>query len=142
MAFMINKDIEIILPVLLTTVVDRGEGEGVSEIFSANNVFFNMLTLGYGTARKKFLTYFGFGEIEKDVIFSYMPFETSRAVLKELAGFFKVKKSGYGIAFCVPMNGAADAVCRMGCGEDAEGQGGLIMEKHEHDLIIAITAQG
>lgn len=139
---MMKKDIETVAPVLLTTIVDRGEGDRVAGIFSANDAYFNMLTLGYGTARKKILSYFGLGETEKDVIFSYMPFEASQAVLKELTGLFKVERAGYGVAFSVPMNGAADAIQRMGCEECAEERGGRILENHEHDLIIAITAQG
>lgn len=140
---MIEKDIDVVLPMLMTTIIDRGEWDSVSKIFATNGVYFNLLTLGYGTASKKILSFFGLGEVEKDVIFSYMSYEVSRAVLQNLNGIFKAKKTGYGIAFCVPMNGAVDAVCQMGVSQGAEEkQGGTAMEGHQHDLIVAITAQG
>lgn len=140
---MIEKDINVVSPMLMTTIVDRGEGDFISLIFSENGAYFNLLTLGYGTANKKILSFLGLGEIEKDVIFSYVPYKASRIILQKLDNIFKTKKTGYGIAFCAPMNGVIDTVCRMGVHLDADGkQGGFAMREHQHDLIVAITAQG
>lgn len=140
---MITKDIETVAPVLMATIVDRGEGEKISEIFTSHSIYFNLLTLGYGTASKKILSYFGFGETEKDVIFSYTSYDRSRPPLAELDGLFKAKGAGYGIAFTVPMDAAANAACQMGLCEAGEHkQGGPSMENYQHDLIVVITAQG
>lgn len=141
---MIEKNIESISPVLMTTIVDRGEGDSVSAVFTANGVYLNILTHGSGTASKKLLSFLGFGETEKDVLFSCMPYKTSRTVLSELDSLFRLKKAGYGVAFCVPMNDAAAAGRGMGVCQNAaeDRQGGHDMEEHQHDLIVAITAQG
>lgn len=140
---MIIKDIETVAPVLMTTIVDRGEGDSVSGIFSSRNVYYNLLTLGFGTASKKILSFFGFGETEKDVIFSYMSYDRSQTLLKELEGFFGAKRTGYGVAFTVPMDAAADTACQMGLdGTDEYKRGGASMENYQHDLIVVITTQG
>lgn len=140
---MITKDIETVAPVLMLTIVDRGQGDRISEIFASHCVYYNLLTLGFGTATKKILSFFGFGETEKDVIFSYMSHDRSLILLKELEGVFHRKGTGYGVAFTVPMDAAADAACQMGlCGTDGYRQGGAFMENYQHELLVAITTQG
>lgn len=140
---MTEKDFETAAPMLMTTIIDRGEGDNISEVFAANGVHFNMLTLGSGTASKKILSYFGFGETEKDVIFSFVPYSASKTILEKLTGIFNTKKSGYGVAFCVPINELVDAANHVSFSADMEGRGGgYSMENCQHDLIIAITAPG
>lgn len=130
-------------PVLMTTIVDRGEGDSVADIFTDNRAYFNLLTHGSGTASKKILSYLGLGETEKDVIFSCMSYAASQPILKTLGGLFKAKKSGYGIAFCVPMFGLAAAAGQMLSLDGSEDKrGGCTMENHQHSLIVVITAQG
>lgn len=139
---MITKDIETVEPVLMLTIVDRGQGDGIAEIFASHCVYYNLLTLGFGTASKKILSLFGFGETEKDVIFSYLSHDRSQQLLKALEVVFG-RKGTQGVSFTVPMDAAADAACQMGlCEADEYKQGGASMENYEHDLIVAITAQG
>lgn len=140
---MIIKDIETITPVLMMTIVDRGKGDSLSEIFASNSVYYNLLTLGFGTANKKILSFFGFGETEKDVIFSYMSYERSQTLLKQLSALFSSKEYQYGVSFTVLMDAVTDASCQMGLSDtDDNTQGGTFMENYEHDLIVAITTQG
>lgn len=140
---MINKDIETVAPMLMMTIVDRGKGDSVSEIFASHSVYYNLLTLGFGTASKKILSFFGLGETEKDVIFSYMSYDRSLTLLKDLDIEFSRKGPQYGVSFTVSMDAVADASCQMGlCGTDENTQGGTFMENYEHDLIVAITTLG
>lgn len=140
---MITKDIETITPVLMITIVDRGKGDSISEIFASHSVYYNLLTLGYGTASKKILSFFGFDETEKDVIFSYMSYDRSRTLLKELDEVFVRKGFRQGVSFTVSMDAVADAGCQMGlCGKGENTQGGAFMDNYQHDLIVAITTLG
>lgn len=141
---MTEKEMDLaVAPVLMTTIVDRGEGDSVADIFTDNRVYCNLLTHGSGTANKKILSYLGLGETEKDVIFSCMSYAASQTILKTLGGLFKAKKSGYGIAFCISMSGLAAVAGQMLSLDGSEDKrGGCTMENHQHDLIVVITAQG
>lgn len=119
---------------MMVTIVNRGQGDRLAAFFTQNEVAFNFLSQGYGTADKKILNYLGLGETKKDVLFSTLAYPQVTAILKAVSNSeFNLEHAGHGIAFCVPINNAALKI----------EQGGTGMEHpYEHDLIVAITAQG
>lgn len=120
--------------VLMVTIVNRGQGDRLAAVFTQNGVAFNFLSQGYGTADKKILNYLGLSETRKDVIFSTLAYQQALEILKIINNReFNPENAGHGIAFCVPINNAALKI----------ELGGTVMEHpYEHDLIVAITAQG
>lgn len=132
------------VPLALTVaIVNRGKGGKVSELFKQESATFHLMALGKGTADKKILSYLGLGEIEKDVVFSVMPFSVSKKSLEKLNDEWSLYTPGKGIAFRIGLNGVADAASQKHLQGTAPEQGGLPMEQSsQHDLIVAITNQG
>jgi len=130
--------------VLMVVIVNRGKGEKLAQSFLNDSATFNLLSLARGTADKKLLSYLGLGETEKEVLYSAMPYESSRTILNKLNGQLNFKKPGRGIAFCVPINDIANAASKKRLQSAGPEQGGEVpMEQsYEYDLIVAITSHG
>jgi nitrogen regulatory protein PII len=129
--------------VFVVAIVNRGKGQKMSELFADAGIKFDLLALGKGTADKKFLSYLGLGETEKDVLFCPMPFELLRTILKNLNEEIHLGKPGKGIAFCITINSIVDAASKIQIQDAPQNQGGIAMEiPHNYDLIIAVTNQG
>ena len=58
---------------LLVTIVDRGKGSAAVDIYRSQQLHFDYLCMGLGTANSQILDYFGLSETEKDVVFTLAP---------------------------------------------------------------------
>lgn len=92
---------------LLTTIVARGKGEKVVDLFNKKEIMFNLIILGEGTADSDILDYLGIGEIDKDVVLSIVSEENVEEVMGELREKMKFNLPGKGIAFTVPLSSIA-----------------------------------
>lgn len=127
--------------VLMITILNRGNGKKIADLFSGRGVRLNFLALGKGTADSKILSYWGLGETEKDVLFSVMPGETAESFVEELNE--KIGRPGSGIAMTIPINGAAGCREETLCHTVLQKTGGSFMDQSfEHALIVAIANQG
>jgi nitrogen regulatory protein PII len=95
---------------LLITIVDRGKGEKVAEMLRENNVIYNMILLGKGTAKSEILDYLGLGQTEKDLILSILQEENVRNIMNNLNDKMNLKEPGHGIAFTIPVNSVDSAL--------------------------------
>ena len=128
---------------LLVVIVNRGRGEKLAQKFSEKGVTFNLFCLGRGTADKKILSYLGLGETEKEILFSTMPDTMAHRILDRLNGEAGLSRPGAGIAFCIPVNGIADAAsCKRLQGAALEEEETKMEKSHLYNLIVAITNQG
>ncbi len=66
-----------------------------------------------GTAPNKIMDILGLGSIDKIVIFSVMPKNLSRQVLKKLAKVLMLGMANSGIAFSLPLSGTSGAYVKM-----------------------------
>ncbi|WP_089608841.1 P-II family nitrogen regulator [Dehalobacterium formicoaceticum] len=127
----------------MVTIIDRGEGEKISQYLAGEGVTFILLTHGLGTADSKILNYLGLGETEKDILFSTMTLNQSQHLLKELNRKLSLDIPGRGIAFSIPM----DSVCGFRAEKHLRGTaqrngGSSVAPTYPHDLIIAIANRG
>lgn len=89
---------------LLCTVCDREKAERVSKLLEGHKSYFNLASLGTGTANSKILNYLGLGNAEKVTFFSFMPAAVAAALLETLDGALDLARPGHGIAFISPIH--------------------------------------
>jgi len=95
---------------LMVTIIDRGKGEKVADICKENNVSFNFICLGRGTANSEILEYFGLGDTEKDIVMSSVPEDRATSIVRELSKKLQLNKPGNGIVFTIPISSVAGVV--------------------------------
>ncbi len=131
---------------LLCTIVDRGKGEGVTELMDREGANHHTVTLGHGTAHKGILSVLGLKDTAKDVVFTFLPSHVAANALRRLSYALDIDRPGKGIAFVLPVGsvaGAATLKMLMG-GEDAvrPEEEKQMSEKISHELIVAIINKG
>lgn len=94
---------------MFITIVNRGNGEKISEMLRENDIIFNIIALGKGTARSEILNYLGLGQTDKDVIFSVVTEDKIPVILNNLREKFNLKEPGNGIAFSIPISSVDSA---------------------------------
>lgn len=95
---------------MFITIVNRGNGERVTEMLRENEIFFNIIALGKGTAKSDILNYLGLGQTDKDVVISVVQEEKIPTIINNLREQFKLKEPGHGIAFSIPISSVDSAV--------------------------------
>lgn len=89
---------------MLITIVDRGKGEKLTELFRENNVMYNLIALGKGTAKSEILDYLGLGQTEKDIVLSVIYDEDVKNIMDILREKMHLREPGNGVAFTIPIN--------------------------------------
>lgn len=92
---------------LVFTIVSRGKGEAVLDVFRENKVLQNIICHGHGTAPSSILEVLGLGATDKDIILSFVIAENSKKVIEQVAKKLEFSKPGHGIAFTVPLESVA-----------------------------------
>ena len=92
---------------LVITIVSRGKGEAVLDVFRKNRILQNVICHGHGTAPSSILEMLGLGATDKDIVLSFVKTENSRKILSEISGKLEFAKPGHGIAFTVPLESIA-----------------------------------
>ncbi|MES9144007.1 hypothetical protein ABEP44_12820 [Cutibacterium acnes] len=88
---------------LIVAIVDRGKSEKITKIYKDNNITFQFICLGKGTANSEILDYLGLGETEKDVVLGTVIEEKVQHILQILTNEMQFNKPGNGIAFTIPI---------------------------------------
>ena len=88
---------------LLVTIVDRGKGEGVTELMDREGANHHTVTLGHGTAHKGILSVLGLKDTAKDVVFTFLPSHVAENALRRLSYALDIDRPGKGIAFVLPV---------------------------------------
>ena len=68
----------------LITIVDRGRGDKVAEVYQRHHVAVQLVTHGRGTATSKIMDVLGLDEPEKDIVLSLVPGALSRDIFRAL----------------------------------------------------------
>ena len=102
--------------------------------------------IGHGTARSSYMSYFGFNEIEKRVVFSIIPDALEHTVLTTVGQDLKLYLVGRGIAFTTPLSAISniveDAVLTSPERVDAQESKSPVTKKEKttmHELVIAVV---
>lgn len=81
---------------LLTTIVDRGQGEKIAAICRRQQLTFHLVCLGLGTASSEILDWFGLGETDKDVVLTLASSQKVSAMLSIFSDELHIKRPGKG----------------------------------------------
>ncbi len=93
---------------LLVAIVERGKSEKVSEILKVHDCIFTLTTLGQGTARSEAADIFGFGIVDRDVVWALVNPLMSQRILDTLNNVLELNQPQRGIAMCIPINSASN----------------------------------
>lgn len=88
----------------LFVIMAKGLGGNVLKLLMNQGVSNCCMTLGVGTARSETLDYFGLDGPEKDIIFCAAAADNVENIFRSFSEDSKLKKTGYGIAFSVPVS--------------------------------------
>ncbi|MBR3952318.1 MAG: hypothetical protein IKJ82_01715 [Oscillospiraceae bacterium] len=92
---------------LVFTIVSKGKGEAVLDVFKENKILQNIICHGHGTAPSSILEVLGLGATDKDIVLSFVKAENSKKILAEISKKLDFAKPGHGIAFTVPLESIA-----------------------------------
>ncbi len=132
----------------LLTIVDRGKGNRVAEIYRKNHIAVQLIALGKGTASSEIMDYLGLDEPEKELVLSLIVGSVDKVILSQLSETLQFSKPGKGIAFTIPLSGISAGTSRRleqesGClMTEEKKEGTTAVERQSYDLIVAVVASG
>lgn len=88
---------------LLTTIVDRGQGEKIAAICRRQQLTFHLVCLGLGTASSEILDWFGLGETDKDVVLTLASSQKVSAMLSIFSDELQIKRPGKESPSSIPL---------------------------------------
>ena len=129
---------------LIVTITRRGTGNKMVDFYKQNQLHYDFICLGLGTATSEILDYMGLEETKKDVVITLAPAIKVPAVLKGITEKFNLGKPGNGIVFTVPLSAISARVPQILCKkENLKGNEGIVLENSKKfELILSIVAQG
>lgn len=89
---------------LLVSIVNRGKGKKIEELFLEIGITYQLICLGHGTANSELLDYLGLGETDKDIVLSVVPKDQVQTALDIIKQKMHFEKPGNGIAFTIQIN--------------------------------------
>ena len=93
---------------LLMTIIERGCGNRLTDLYTQNRVFTHLRCEGSGTATSEILDILGLGSSEKDILLSLAPVATIRALMDALEDDLHEAVPGRGIAFTAPLDAVSN----------------------------------
>ena len=99
---------------IVICIVDRGKGDKVMEILKMNGCMMQLITMGTGTAAKSNAgDFFGFGIIEREVVFALMNRNRIDETVKILTDILNLDKPHTGILTTLPISSATSTLLDM-----------------------------
>lgn len=129
---------------LIVTITRRGTGTKMVDFYKRNQLHYDFICLGMGTATSEILDYLGLEETEKDVVITMAPAIKIPGVLTGITEQFHLDKPGNGIVFTVPLSSISARVPQILCKpENLKGNEGIALENDKKfELILAIIGHG
>ena len=129
---------------LIVTIVGRGNGTTVVDFYRKNQLHYDFICYGLGTATSDILDYLGLESNEKDIVLSMAPAVKVPAVLNGLSHNFHLNKAGNGIAFAISLSAISARVPQILCKpEYLEGSEELVLEhENKFELILTVISHG
>lgn len=129
--------------VLMVTIAERSKSEDFISYFSEKQINLTLGRYGRGTASREMLDYLGIGDKEKCILFSFLPLEKAKKILKEMEKKMQMLRMGVGISFIVPISSVSSKkALNLLVGEISQEESeGYEMEK-EKEVIVVITNRG
>lgn len=131
---------------LIITIVERGQGRAVCQLYTDHQIPWHYHSIGRGTASSELLDVLGLGGTERDVLFSL---GTARAVgrlMEYLDDDYPEDIEAKGLAFCTALTGLNNIVAAAldRAAEPAETTGGsdTMAAEAENSMIMVIVNTG
>ena len=93
---------------MMVIIVERGKADKALEILQAHDCTFTLTTLGQGTAQSETADIFGFGIVDREVIWALASPIMSTKILDTLNNVLELEQPRHGIAMTIPVNSASN----------------------------------
>jgi hypothetical protein len=135
---------------MLVIITDRRQDAKISEVLSAERVYFHFITLAEGTAGSETLELLGLDSIDKSFVCCLGPACKIPGLIQAVSAKLQLRKAGKGIAFTMPISCINNAVLTlltkpMEGGEITESWGENLENTNndqKYDLIVSIVNHG
>ena len=129
---------------LIVAITRRGYGNKVVDFCKQNQLHYDFICLGSGTATSEMLDYLGLEDNKKDVVISMSPAIKVPGVLKGITDKLRLNKAGNGIVFTIPLSSVSARVPQILCkAENLKGNEGVVLENSsKFELVLTIVSHG
>lgn len=134
---------------LLVVIMDHKRAKEMTQVLEHGHIHLQYRFRAEGTASSELLDVFGLGKEEKEVAICLAPSEVISELLTEISKELGLKGAGMGIAFTMPLSGAALPILKMLDAETKEvmrkrieSEVKKMKSETTHDLVLAIVNQG
>ncbi len=131
---------------LLVSIINKEDEAKLTETLNRTATAIHFAGIGHGTARSSYMSYFGFNEIEKRVVFSLIPNYLEHTILNEIGRALRLYLLGRGIAFTMPLSGVSsiveEAILSTPEKNDVKDSKHPVSKKEKssmHELVIAVV---
>ena len=127
---------------LLVAVINKKDEARYGEIINDCTVAASFSGIGHGTAHSSYMSYFGFDDIEKRVVYSLFPERAERTILTAISKGLRLYLTGQGIAFTLPLSGISslvEAAVLGGADKDSKATAPKKEKKNMHELVVAVV---
>ena len=132
---------------LLVAIINKEDDERFTTTVNKCCTAVHFSGIGHGTARSSYMSYFGFNDIEKRIVFSIIPSTLEHTVLDAVGRELQLYLLGKGIAFTTPISTISsiveDAVLSTPDRDltDAKSPVSKKEKTTMHELVIAVVNQ-
>ena len=148
-----EKRMETERPKLLVSIVERGKGTAMMNLYNKEGVDFHYQTIGHGTATSEIMDILGLDSKEKDIVLSFAVESLIHQLIERMKDELRGVVDTKGILFDLPITGMTNRVAAVlnirkgifsGNREHADGQeeGNTMQEERKHSLILISVNQG
>ena len=126
---------------MLISVTKRGNGNKMVDFYKKNNLHYDFICLGTGTANSEILDYLGLETNEKDVVITMVPSAKIQEIMSGATDEFKLNSPGKGIIFTVPLTAVSERVQKILC-KNTDTNKEVPMSDRKYELILTILNRG
>ena len=132
-----KKDDQIML---ILSIIERGKAKAYMDMLSKKNIFFNMQTVGAGTASSEMMDILGLGSNDKDIVFSYAPRKCVEVLATDLTNDLG-SGMGFGGLLMILSTSAiskltAEVMIQRTGEIDLKGDSNAMKSEYQHSLIM------
>jgi len=130
---------------LIVSIVERGQGRNMIELFSSQNVTHHLQCAGKGTATSEIMDLLGLDSLEKDVLFSVGKATLVNKLMRELNNELRGSARSKGIVFDMKITAMSHVLALAILMPVREMQGreeSMVEEGTENSMILVTVNQG
>lgn len=126
---------------VMISVTKRGNGNKMVDFYKKNNLHYDFICLGTGTANSEILDYLGLETNEKDIVITMIPAVKIPEIINGATEEFKLNSPGKGIVFTVPLTAVSARVQKILC-KNTDTNKEVPMSDRKYELILTVLNRG